>query len=167
MRRLLAAAAIATTLLAGAGCTGGTDNAASPTTGATATVTPDTTAPASPSPGAVTATAGGNAKEVCAAVTKAGSESAPVFVSELAKLLQASSANDTKGAQEAQRNAQAALTSWATALKEQSAKATDPQLRAALADIGGEIATVKPDIKSIDEAKLEQLQRRVAQLCGS
>ncbi|MFD0821298.1 hypothetical protein ACFQ0D_23995, partial [Micromonospora zhanjiangensis] len=114
-----------------------------------------------------TAVAGGNAREVCAAVTEAGSSSAQKFVAALAKMLQASSANDTKTADTARRDAEVVLAGWSAAVREQAARATDARLKAALTDNAAAIAKIKPDVTSVNESTLAQLQQRVDQLCGS
>ncbi len=51
-------------------------------------------------------------------------------------------------------------------MREQAAKATDPQLKATLAEMGAEVAGLKPDVTSIDGSRLDQLQQRIDQLCG-
>jgi hypothetical protein len=119
------------------------------------------------SAGTDTAPAGGNGKEVCAAATKASTSSVQTFVSELGKSLQAAGANDTAGAQAAQRKAEAALQTWGTAMREQSAKATDARLKAVLAEIATEVGTMKASVESVDEVKLDQLQQRLDQLCAT
>lgn len=167
MRRLLAAAAITATLLLGAGCSSGrsgTPAVGAPSAGTTAVSTPN--GGAGTSPGAVIRPAGGNAKEVCAAATKASSEAAKTFVSELATMLKAAGANDAKGAQAAQKGAQRSLDSWAAQLKQQAGKATDPQLKALLDQLSAEVGKMKADVDSVDDVKLEQLQQRLDQLCA-
>ncbi|ASW56282.1 hypothetical protein [Plantactinospora sp. KBS50] len=179
MRRLPATAAAAVALLiATAGCSGGADPVAAPTgaagssaagsPGAGTSGTPGTPG-GTPTPGGaeVTATAGGNAGDVCAAAVETSSEAAVTFVNELSSQLQASSTGDTKTAETAKRNAQAALDRWADGIRKQAQRATDPQLRAALTDVSAEIATIEPDVQSLDQSKLDQLQQRVDALCGS
>ena len=170
MRRLLATALVAVTLLTGSACAKErTDSAgagASPTpTGPSATVPapPGATPGASP---AVTGRAGGNADEVCAAAVKLSTTSAQTYFVELGKLVQASAAGDTKAAGTARTKAESALRSWATGLREQAAKATDPQLKAVLTEVGTEVAGMRVDVESIDEQKLEQLRERLDVLCG-
>jgi hypothetical protein len=81
-------------------------------------------------------------------------------------MVQASGAGDSKGAEEARRRAETAIAGWAAAMREQSARASDPRLRAALADVGTEVGTLTADLNAIDETALDRLQQRVDQLCG-
>jgi len=176
MRRLLVTVAAIAALFAAAGCSGERD----PVTGSTSPGTapsggassPDAPAPGgtgvpSGSPGTDTAPAGGNGKEVCAAATKASTTSVQTFVAELGKSLQAAGSNDTAGARAAQQKAEAALRTWSTTMREQSAQATDARLKAVLAEIATEVGTMKASVDSVDETKLEQLQQRLDQLCGT
>jgi ElaB/YqjD/DUF883 family membrane-anchored ribosome-binding protein len=171
MGRLLAAAAIAATLLGGAGCSSnGTRVAGSASPGAAAG-TPGTPATAQPggtatSPGAVTGAAGGNATDVCVAATKASSQSAQAFIDELGRMLAAAGTSDTKAAETAKGKAEGVLAAWAAAMKEQSSRATDARLKAVLADVGAQVGAMTADINSVDQAKLDQLQQRLDQLCG-
>ncbi|MFB9235885.1 hypothetical protein ACFFWC_10050 [Plantactinospora siamensis] len=181
MRRLPAVAAVAVALFATAvaGCSGGSQPTAAPggTAGpaSTGAASAGPTGPAggagTPAPGTpqvtVTATAGGNAGQVCDAAVTAGSEAAVTFVNELSKQLQASSAGDAKTAETARQNAQAALNRWSAALKQQSDRATDAQLKAALAAVGIEVSRIKPDVQTLDQTKLNELQQRVDGLCGN
>jgi hypothetical protein len=164
MRRLLAAAAIAATLLVVGGCSADRDGG--PGTAAPASGSPGAPAASATPPGAVTGAAGGNAQEVCAAATKASSESARAFIVELARMLEAANANDTKAADRARRKAEGVLAGWAAALEEQSGRATDGQLKAVLAEVGAEVGTLKADINSVDEVRLDGLQQRLDRLCG-
>lgn len=176
MRRLLVTAAAIAALFAVTGCSAERDGAAGPVSPGSSpsggvpssgAATPSGATGATGSPDAETGPAGGNGKEVCAAATKASSESVQTFVGELGKSLQAASANNTAGAQTAQRKAEAALRTWGTAMREQSARATDPRLKAVLAEIATEVGTMKASVESVDENKLDQLQQRLDQLCGT
>ncbi|MEV1290013.1 hypothetical protein [Micromonospora sp. NPDC049679] len=178
MRRVLSAPAftapvLAAVLIFAAACSGDGGRTASGGASPTVSASPGssaTTAPAGPggsTAGAPTATAGGNAREVCVAAQKSTSQAVMVFVSELGTMMQASSANDTKGAQEAQRKAEAALAGWARAVREQGAKATDPQLKTVLGELGAEIGGMKAELDRVDQTRLDQLQQRLDQLCGS
>ncbi|MGI5215608.1 hypothetical protein [Plantactinospora sp. CA-290183] len=174
MRRLLVTAAIAAALFSTVGCSGERDGAAGtaspgagPSAGATASGSPSPGGSAPGAPAGETAPAGGNAKEVCAAATRSSSESVRTFVEELGKSLQAAGANDTRGAQEAQRKAEAALSAWGATMREQSSRATDERLKTVLAEIATEVGTMKASVESVDENKLDQLQQRLDQLCGS
>ncbi|MFC6021901.1 hypothetical protein ACFP2T_37790 [Plantactinospora solaniradicis] len=177
MRRLLVTAAAIAVLFTAAGCSAERDRAGSPNSSgaepsgrvpSSGAPSPGGTAPGpTGSPGTDTGPAGGNGKEVCEAATKASTTSVQTFVAELGKSLQAAGANDTAGAQAAQRKAEAALRTWGTAMQEQSAKATDARLKAVLAEIATEVGTMKASVDSVDENKLDQLQQRLDQLCGT
>lgn len=136
--------------------------ASGPTPGSTARAVPGGSGAPAPS-----GTAGGNAAQVCAAASKAGATAVQTYVTELGKMMTAAGANDTKGADAARRAAAVALADWRTELLKQSGQATDPRLKALLAEIAAEVATVKPDLDSIDSGHLDQLQQRLDQLCGS
>jgi hypothetical protein len=164
-RSLVAAAIIATALFAGTGCTG--DPAGTAGASPAGTVTASPTGGPGTSPGAATGTAGGNAKEICAVATKAGSDAVQVFVQELAKMVEAAGAGDTKARQAAERNAEAALDGWAAVLKEQAGRADDARLRAVLIEISAEVGAMKADIESVDDTKLGRLRQRLDQLCGT
>ncbi|MEV4757985.1 hypothetical protein AB0J86_23110 [Micromonospora sp. NPDC049559] len=110
--------------------------------------------------------AGGNTREVCAAARQAGSAAGETFVAELGRMLAAAGAGDTRTSEQARRAAEAALADWSGALREQSAHATDPRLRAALADVAGEVGTLRTDLDSLDETRLDRVQQRVDQLCA-
>lgn len=165
MRRHLATAVIAVIVILATGCSGTRDGAAPGSTPASGA--PDASASAGSSPGGVTGTAGGNAAEVCADAMAASGESVQVYIAELGKMLQATGSNDTVAVQEAERRAQGALDDWAATMREQSGRATDPQLKTVLAEIGTEVATMRADISSIDETTLDRLQQRLDQLCGA
>ncbi|GAA4713902.1 hypothetical protein Prum_056540 [Phytohabitans rumicis] len=154
-------------LALGAGCTGSSDApAATPAPGATTASAASGAASASaPASAGATAPATGNAQEVCAAAQNAGGQAVTTFITELGAMLTASGKGDTAAAEEAKGKAEAALRSWAAAVKEQSAKATDPRLKQVLAEIGAEVDTMRADIDSVDDAKLDQLQQRLDALC--
>lgn len=48
----------------------------------------------------------------------------------------------------------------------QAARATDAQLKATLTEAGAEVGRIKPDIDTVDDAKLDQLQQRHDTLCA-
>lgn len=181
MRRLLVTAAIAAVLLttacsgerdgvpSGSPATGAGSSTGTPPSGVPGTAGPGTGAP-SPgpggSPGGDNAPAGGNAREVCDAATKASADSVRTFIEELGKSLQATGANDTAGAEAAQRKAEQALQDWGDAMREQAGRATDARLKAVLTEIGTQVGSMEASVESVDETKLDQLQQRLDQLCG-
>ncbi|MCW6009950.1 hypothetical protein K1W54_36215 [Micromonospora sp. CPCC 205371] len=109
--------------------------------------------------------AGGNSDAVCAAAQNASGQAVGTYISELGNMLAASGKGDTKAADAARSKAEAALDGWSTAMKEQSAKAEDPQLKAVLAEIGAEVDKMGADIDSVNEAQLGDLQERLDRLC--
>jgi hypothetical protein len=114
----------------------------------------------------VTAPAGGNAKEVCAAALKTNTDSGQAFVTELTAMLQATGAGDTAAATAARSRAENGLAAWTAALRGHSATATDAALKAVLAELAGQIGTMKPELASINEIRLDELNQRIEQLCG-
>lgn len=169
MRRLLVTVVAVAALFTAAGCSGERPTPAGPDGpgGGPAAGASSSAPPLGPTAGVSASPAGGNAKEVCAAATKSSSDSVRIFVAELGNMLQATSAKDAAAAETAQRKAEAALNSWSSAMREQSARATDPRLKAVLADIAAEVSTMKASVDSVDEVKLDQLQQRLDQLCGN
>lgn len=75
-------------------------------------------------------------------------------------------AGDSSAAEVARGRAGAALDGWRTELREQSERATDPQLKTMLTDLGTEVAALRADVESIDETELDRLQQRLDQLCA-
>jgi len=88
------------------------------------------------------------------------------YVAELGKMVAASAAGDSKGAEAARKRAEAALSGWRKELAAQSGRATDARLKALLAELAGEVAGLKVELDSIDETQLDRLQQRLDQLCA-
>ncbi|SCL17596.1 hypothetical protein GA0070616_1311 [Micromonospora nigra] len=180
MRRLLAATAVTTVLFAGTAC--GSDDrsgAAAPTTAPATAGAPTAGTPGGPpapgtpggttvpgTPGVGSGAAGGNAAEVCAAAQQAGSTAVRSYVEELGKMIAAVGANDPAAAQTARKRAESALTGWAAALRQQSNRAEDPQLRTLLTELAAEVSGLGTDLDSVDETELDRLQQRLDQLCA-
>ncbi|MEH0827398.1 hypothetical protein [Micromonospora sp. CPCC 205714] len=161
MRRLLTATLVTAVLLTGSGCSGDrSDEAAPATSGPSAAATVVRSAPVSVAP------AGGNGPQVCAEAEQAASAAVRTYVEELGKMIAAVGANDSTGAETARKRAESALATWRSALREQSARATDPQLKTLLTDLATEVGTLGADVESIDETELDRLQQRLDQLCG-
>ncbi|SCG38629.1 hypothetical protein GA0070609_0607 [Micromonospora echinaurantiaca] len=158
MRRLLAITVVATALLVPAGC------AADRT--AVGPVTPAASAGALTSGPVASGAAGGDATGACAAARQAGATAVTTYVEEVGRMLAAIGANDTATAETARRRAEAALTGWRTALRQQAERAADPQLKTLLADLAGEVAALGTDLDAIDETELDRLQQRLDQVCG-
>ncbi|MDH6465697.1 hypothetical protein M2302_005899 [Micromonospora sp. A200] len=165
MRRLLAATLVTAVLLTGSGCSGDRSDEAAPATTGPSTG-PSATSTLLPSAPVSVAPAGGNGPQVCAAAEQASSAAVRTYVEELGKMIAAVGANDSTGAETARKRAESALTSWRAALREQSAQATDPQLKTLLTDLATEVGRLGADVESIDETELDRLQQRLDQLCG-
>ncbi|MFG1654722.1 hypothetical protein ACGFIE_32840 [Micromonospora sp. NPDC049275] len=169
MRRLLAVNLLVAVLVMGAGCSAdrsGGAGPAGPTAGGSGSAAGSGGAPGgsigAPVGGGV---AGGNA-QVCAEAQQAGATAVREYVAELGRMVAAVGAGDTATADAARTRAQTALAGWRAALREQSARSTDPQLKTLLSDIGTEVAALGADVESIDETELDRLQQRLDQLCA-
>ncbi|TDB73034.1 hypothetical protein [Micromonospora sp. KC723] len=167
MRRLLTATVVTTVLLTGSGCSGDrADDAPPGRSGSTVAARPSAPATLLPSAPVSVAPAGGNGPQVCAEAEAAASSAVRTYVEELGKMIAAVGASDSTGARTARQRAESALTTWRTALRQQSARATDPQLKTLLADLAAEVGRLGADVESIDETELDRLQQRLDQLCG-
>ncbi|MEV1159856.1 hypothetical protein AB0J27_31100 [Micromonospora chokoriensis] len=158
MRRLLAVTAVVTVLSGAVGCS--TDRSGS--------VGPDVTrvATRSPASGPASSAAAGVAEQVCAAAQRASTTAVRTYVAELGRMVAAVGAGDSTAAEAARGRAEAALDGWRAELREQSERATDPQLKTMLTDLGTEVAALRADVESIDETELDRLQQRLDQLCA-
>ncbi|MBM0276804.1 hypothetical protein [Micromonospora tarensis] len=166
MRRLLAVTALVTVLSAGAGCA--TDRPAGGDPGPTADGVGST--PGDNSSGSTgrpaSGAAGGDAGQVCAAAQQASTTAVRTYVAELGQLVAATGVGDSRTAEVARGRAEAALAGWQAALREQSERTTDPQLKTLLTDLGTEVSALGADVESIDETELDRLQQRLDQLCA-
>ncbi|MDG4805724.1 hypothetical protein O7634_02995 [Micromonospora sp. WMMD1120] len=157
MRRLLAVTAVLTMLAAGCATGGGPGPAAGSAAGGT---------PPAPTEPPASGAAGGAAGQVCAAAQQASTTAVRTYVAELGRSLAAAGAGDSRTAEAARGRAEAALTGWRAALREQSERTTDPQLKTLLTDLGAEVSALGVDVGSIDETELDRLQQRLDQLCA-
>ncbi|MFD6568259.1 hypothetical protein [Micromonospora profundi] len=157
MRRLLAVAALVTVLAAVSGCSA--DRPAGE-----GTAVPTAAGPGATSAGSTGTPSTGDA-QVCAESQRAGTSAVRVYVEELGRMVAAVGAGDSATAETARVRAEAALAQWRTTLREQAARAADPQLRTLLTDMGAEVAALGVDGGSIDETELDRLQQRLDQLC--
>ncbi|KOX08339.1 hypothetical protein ADK66_16025 [Micromonospora sp. NRRL B-16802] len=156
MRRLLAVAVLVTALAVSA-CSA--DRPAGE-----GTAVPTAAGPGATSAGSTGTPSAGDA-QVCAESQRAGTTAVRVYVEELGRMVAAVGAGDSATAEAARVRAEAALAQWRTTLREQSARAADPQLRTLLNDMGTEVAALGVDGESIDETELDRLQQRLDQLC--
>ncbi|SCE95884.1 hypothetical protein [Micromonospora chokoriensis] len=157
MRRLLAVTVVATVLAGAVGCSD-----------RSGTVGPDVTRVATQGPvsGPASSAAAGDAEQVCAAAQRASTTAVRTYVAELGRMVAAVGAGDGTAAEAARGRAEAALDGWRTELRAQSERATDPQLKTMLTDLGTEVAALRVDVESIDETELDRLQQRLDQLCA-
>ncbi|MFI7608014.1 hypothetical protein ACIBTV_23125 [Micromonospora sp. NPDC049366] len=156
MRRLLAAALVIG-LSSVAGCAPDGPPTDTPATGVAETG-------ATGSAGAGPAT-GGNSPTVCAAARQAGAAALGTYVAEVGRMVAAIGANDSATAEAARRRAEAALAGWRATLRQESARAGDPELKTLLSDMETEVAAMGADVDAIDETALDRLQQRLDQLC--
>ncbi|PYC66617.1 hypothetical protein C7C45_24300 [Micromonospora arborensis] len=169
MRRLLAVTALVTVLVGAAGCSTDRPGVGAGSTGVTTGGSGSTAGATSPGASAMPASdgaAGGATTQVCAAAQQASSTAVRTYVAELGQMVAAVGAGDSSTAEAARGRAEAALADWRTQLREQSERATDPQLKTLLTDIGTEVAALGADVESIDETELDRLQQRLDQLCA-
>ncbi|WFE52265.1 hypothetical protein [Micromonospora sp. WMMD1155] len=150
MRRLLVVTALVTVLSGTVGCP-----ADRPEPGGTGLAT------GAPAGGG----AAGDATGVCAAAQQASTTAVRTYVAELGRMVAAVGAGDSGAAEVARGRAEAALEGWRAELRKQSERATDPQLKTLLTDLGAEVAALGADVESIDETELDRLQQRLDQLC--
>ncbi|GGM16349.1 MULTISPECIES: hypothetical protein [Micromonospora] len=150
MRRLLATALVPLALLAQAGCSADSDQGRPAASGAPVGAVPSV---------------GASAAQVCAAAQQAGSVAVQTYVDELGRMMVATGASDTQGAEAARQRAEGALTGWRTTLRELSTRATDPPLRTLLTDMADEVEAKGADLDELDETELDRLQQRLDQLC--
>ncbi|MGW4501387.1 hypothetical protein ACWENR_22575 [Micromonospora sp. NPDC004336] len=155
MRRLLAVITVTAVLFTGVGCAAGRPEPAAP--GATSS---------GPTGGPGGGAAGGNASEVCSAAQAAGDTAVRTYVEELGKMVAAVGANDGTAAEAARKRISAALTGWRAALRRESGRAEDAQLKTLLADMAAEVGTLGTDVDAIDETELDRLRQRLDQLCA-
>ncbi|MER7892285.1 hypothetical protein ABTX15_20935 [Micromonospora sp. NPDC094482] len=159
MRRLLTVTALTVGLSSTAGCAGARPADAPATTAGSAPAAGTPTTAGSAVAGA------GNSPAVCAAAQQASVTGIQTYVEELGRMLAAAGASDSTGAEAARLRAEAALTGWRSALREQAARATDPQLTTLLSDLGAEVGAMGADVDAVDETELDRLQQRLDQLC--
>ncbi|MFC0506892.1 hypothetical protein [Micromonospora costi] len=176
MRRLLVATVLAAGLASTGGCgsgqpsdppaAGGSRPGGTATTGAAPAGSAASGAgPSGAGPSGAASSGGGDTAAVCATTRQAGAAAVETYVAEVGRMVAAVGANDATAAETARRRAEAALTGWRGVLREQSARATDPRLRALLGDLEAEIEAMRADVAGVDETELDRLQQRLDQLC--
>jgi len=176
MRRLLCATAVSGAfLLLGAGCSAD-DPAAS-----TAAPTPATSGSGAPAAsggvtGSAAATASpqsgdaalsGNSSAICQQAAKTGGDAAKNFAQDLKLLIDAQSAQDADQVAKAKAKTTRDVENYSYALTDMSKLASEPALKAALADMGKQVTALKGDVTKIDAAQLTKLQETLDKACGS
>lgn len=140
MRRLMAAAALATVVLVGAGCA---DNSSTASPSASSSPSPT----ASPTP-----SADPSAKAICDDITKTVMDSdAKALGTQLGKLAVAKAQNDKSAQQAAQQAAAAKLHEVASKLRTHASEATDPQLKDALSKAAENLDRLANDTAFFDQ----------------
>jgi len=168
MRRLLAVTVTAIALLAIAGCTSGSTPDTAASGGGRPPGSPGATGPQNPEPASSggTATTTDNGRQVCAAARKLNSEKVTTFITQLSKSLEAAAAGDTKGAETARAAATTAVREWSTGLRSEATKAQDTQLKTVLTEMATVASQMTTDLDKVDDARLDEMQGRLEQLCG-
>ncbi|HEV7709081.1 MAG TPA: hypothetical protein VGP16_12865 [Asanoa sp.] len=182
LRGQFAVVVLSAAVLAVAGCSAGVEGRGTaagtpgPTTSGTPAPGPSTASPGAPagtvapdlSLGPVpTAKAGGNATQVCADALKASANGTTAFVQQLTAVLEAEQKKDKAGQQAAEAKLESTLDTWAADLRKVSTTATDPQLKATLAQLAGQVDKMTSDVETIDDATLGAIQDRLDALCPS
>jgi hypothetical protein len=163
MRRLLAAAALAVLCTTAAACGDGGDSAGDP----------PTPPPGLASPAA--AAGSNNTTQVCADTKKVIADSTAKFTEELSKAFTAAATGGDDA--EAVTAVKTMFTEWADGLRAQADKATDGELKAALADTADQIGKVAGSIKSLDDlqqadklldtTEMQDAEKKIDSLCGT
>jgi hypothetical protein len=174
MRRLLCVTAVAgALLLIAAGCSSdksGDDTTAAPTpaaSGAAAPIPGGTPVSAGAgSPGAGDAALSGNTAAICDQAAKTGGDAAAHFVQDLKLLIDAESARDDNLVAKAKEKTTRDVENYSDALIDMSKLASDPALKAALADMGKQVTALKDDVRRLDAEQLAKLQATLDKACG-
>jgi hypothetical protein len=169
-RRLLAAAALATALFAGAACTDDTNGSGSGNSDPTVTTSAETSGTGSSGTGSGSGGTGtASDKQVCTDTEKLIGDSTQKFAEEILKGAQA-------GSEQAALSAVKTLfAEWASGLRTQAGKAANPELKNALLQYATGLETVNSrvnsyaDLQKLDELntpEIETATEKISQLCG-
>jgi hypothetical protein len=175
MRRLLCATAVSGALLLAAGCSSDepAGTAAAPTPAASGAAAPATSggavasAAAGASPGSGDAALSGNSEAICRQARKTGSDAATNFAQDLKLLIDAESAQNADQVAKAKAKTTRDVENYSYALTDMAELASDPRLKAALADMGKQVTALKGDVLKIDAARLTKVQETLDKACGS
>ena len=176
MRRLLCLTVVSGALLLGAGCssddpaatTAAPAPAASSVAAAPATSggTTTTSAPAGDTSGGGDAALSGNSKAICRQAAKTGGDAAKNFAQDLKLLIDAESAQDADMVAKAKAKTSRDVENYSYALTDMSKLASEPTLKAALADMGKQVTALKGDVRKLDADRLAKLQETLDKACG-
>jgi hypothetical protein len=171
MRRLLCVTAF---LLLSAGCSAeepaGTPAAQTPAASAAAgpatsgAATGSASGPASPGSG--DAALSGNSAAICQQAAKTGADAAKNFAQDVKLLIDAQSAQNADQVAKAQAKTARDVQNYSYALTDMSKLASEPALKAALADMGKQVTALKGDVMKIDAGQLTRLQETLDRACG-
>jgi hypothetical protein len=160
MRRIVATAALAASVLTAAGC--GSD------AGTGAWVAPSAAAAPSVNMSA-------NNAQVCAATKALVRGSMTEFTQSLATLITVSP-DDTQAQEQALTTVKKLFTQWSKGMREQAGKAANPELKAGLTDSAAALETAAAQIKTFDDleraggvlnnAKMEEAGKKIEKVCG-
>jgi hypothetical protein len=111
---------------------------------------------------------------VCAAVYKTIATGEDQFLADMQQVSNLANSGDLAGAESAVKTAGADLTTLASQLRQNAAKADDPnaknainQLAAELDSLGGTLNTGLTGVQNFDGSKLDSLAQSVSTLCGT
>ncbi|RSM51088.1 hypothetical protein DMB66_42680 [Actinoplanes sp. ATCC 53533] len=174
MRRLLCATAVSgALLLLGAGCSSddqaGTTAAPAPlASGASAPAVGGATTSSAPAagPGPGDVALAGNSDAICQQAAKTGADAAGTFAEDLKLRIDAESAQDADQVAKAKAKTTRDVENYAYALTDMSKLASEPALKAALADMGKQVATLRGDVLKMDAALLTKLRGTLDKACG-
>jgi hypothetical protein len=157
MRRILAAVALCAAVFGSAACTGGTGS-----TGSAASASPSVSSGAA-------GTLAENSKQVCAEAKKITEDNAAKVAQEIPKAIQS-------GGDAAVTTVKGWLTTWATGLRTEGARALDPELKSALTDLADAIDEFSATIKTVNDLtnaanintpKFKSALEKLDKICGT
>jgi hypothetical protein len=151
MRRVLLAVAITGTIVSTAACGGTGGGSASPSPSATS-ASPSASPTTSPTPTA-SANYAADTKRICGEIEKSIESDMTDFGEELGKMIAYRQAGSTARANEAKADAQAELRTIAAGMRQRTANAQDPELRAA-----GQESAENLEASAADEAFFRRLR---------
>lgn len=176
MRRLAVVAVASAALFAFTACSSSSGTADEPAqaTPPVAAAPPGTSAaPDAPAPASAAPDGGGDAEAgdaalaadteaICRQATTTGGNFAANYLKNLDAMIKAGSAADERATAQLGRD----VANYAYALKDMARLTTDPALKKALGDAGGQVEKLTGDPTEIDEAKLAAVSATLDKVCG-